>query len=156
MSQRFSGKLIGRGPGGAWVFLPVPSDVQAVFGTKARVAVKGTLNGAPYRNWLLPNGDGTHSMPVNKKLLAEAEVTAGDGVEVDMSLDTEARQVEVPEDLQDALNASGDMEEVFDELAYSYRKEFVEWINGAKKPETRARRIDKTLELLRAGQRLKG
>lgn len=155
MSQQFCGRLTGRGPGGAWVFLPVPFDVQAVFGTKARVAVRGTLNGVPYRNWLLPNGDGSHSMPVNKKLLAEAHLSAGDAVEVDMSLDTEARQVEVPEDLQDALNASGDMEDVFNALAYSYRKEFVEWITGAKRPDTRARRVERTLELLRSGQRLK-
>jgi hypothetical protein len=70
MPKRFSAQLIGRGPNGAWTFLAVPFDVAATFGSRARVAVRGTINGAPFRNSLLPNGDGTHSMPVNKDLRA--------------------------------------------------------------------------------------
>ena len=151
MSQRLSGRLVGRCPNRAWVFLPVPFDVQFVFGTRTRVAVKGTLNGSPFRNGLLPEGDGTHAMPVNKKLMADASVAAGDAVEVEMSVDTQVRQVEVPQDLQDALHATGALAEVFDGLAYSYRKKFVEWITAAKKPETRVKRVEKALDLLRAG-----
>jgi Bacteriocin-protection, YdeI or OmpD-Associated/Domain of unknown function (DUF1905) len=155
MLHRFTAALVGRGPNGAWVFLPIPLDVPTVFGTKARVAVKGTMNGAPFRNSLLPNGDTTHSMAVNKELLASAKAGVGDSVEVVLSLDTERREVSVPEDLQSALSASSGIEQAFGQLAYSYQKEFVEWITSAKKPETRVKRIDKTLELLGAGKRLK-
>lgn len=156
MFERFTSTLAGRGPNAAWVFLPIPLEVQTLFGSKARVAVKGTLNGAPYRNWLLPNGDGTHSMPVNKELMASAGAGVGDCVDVVLSLDTEPREVSLPEDLQSALRLSSGMEQAFGKLAYSYQREFVEWITGAKKPETRAKRIDKAVELLNAGKRLKG
>ncbi|TRZ56589.1 MAG: DUF1905 domain-containing protein [Rhodocyclaceae bacterium] len=80
MKQRFDAELVGRGPKGAWTFLPIPFNVQAVFGSKAGVPVAGTLNGFAFRNSLLPNGDGTHSMAVNKELQAWANAKAGDTV----------------------------------------------------------------------------
>jgi hypothetical protein len=89
MEQRFTAKLLGRGPNTAWIFLPVPFNVAEVFGSKARVAVRGTLNGAPFRNSLLPNGDGTHSMPVNKELMASAKTSVGETVTVVMAVDKE-------------------------------------------------------------------
>jgi hypothetical protein len=156
MEQRFTSELVGRGPKGAWVFLPIPFDVQTVFGSKARVAVAGTVNGAPFQNSLLPNGDGTHSMPVNKELLASANAKVGEAVEVVLSVDTAPRTVTPPDDLQSALVASEGMEQAFGQLSYSHQKELVDWIAGAKKPETRARRVEKSLEMLRTGQRLKG
>lgn len=68
MQQEFDAILTGRGPGGAWTFLPVPFDVQAAFGSKAQVTVAGTLNGFAFRNSLLPQGDGTHAMAVEAAL----------------------------------------------------------------------------------------
>jgi hypothetical protein len=62
----FEGKLIARGPGGAWTFLPIPFGVEQPFGTKARVPVSGTINKFAFRNSLLPEGDGTHSMTVGE------------------------------------------------------------------------------------------
>lgn len=155
MEQRFQARLTGRGPNGAWVFLPVPFDVQKVFGSKARVAVTGTLNGHPFQNSLLPNGDGTHSMPVNKELRAGAKLEAGDMVTVVMTLDTAARSVEVPEDFSAALAGHKDLGQRFSRLSYSMQKEFVDWIVAAKKAETRARRIEKSMELLVSGGRVK-
>lgn len=156
MEQRFTSQLVGRGPKGAWVFLTIPFDVQTVFGSKARVAVAGTLNGAPFQCSLLPNGDGTHSMPVNKELMASAQAKAGDAVAVVMSVDTAPRTVIVPADLRSALSAAEGLERAFDKLSYSHRKELVDWIDGAKRPETRARRVEKALEMLGTGKRLKG
>jgi hypothetical protein len=155
MEQRFQARLIGRGPNGAWIFLPVPFNVQEIFGSKARVAVAGTLNGHPFQNSLLPNGDGTHSMPVNKELRAGAKVEAGDIVTVVMALDTAPRSVEIPEDFSAALAGRKDLQQRFAKLSYSMRKEYIDWINEAKKPETRARRIEKAMELLASGGRPK-
>ena len=155
MEQRFKAPLIGRGPNGAWVFLPVPFNVSEVFGSKARVAVRGTLDGASFRNSLLPNGDGTHSMPVNRQLMESANAAVGKTVDVVMVADTEPRTVCVPEDLEVALRSSRAAALAFDQLAYSYRKDYVDWIVGAKKTDTRERRIRKCIEMLVAGERLK-
>jgi hypothetical protein len=152
MPKRFSAQLIGRGPNGAWTFLAVPFDVAAAFGSRARVAVRGTINGAPFRNSLLPNGDGTHSMPVNKDLQALAGARAGDTVAVVMDVDREPRTVTVPADLYAALEKAGSLAERFASLSVSHKREFLDWIESAKKEETRSRRIDKTLEMLAAGK----
>jgi hypothetical protein len=152
MPKRFSAQLIGRGPNGAWTFLAVPFDVAAAFGSRARVAVRGTINGAPFRNSLLPNGDGTHSMPVNKDLQALAGARAGDTVAVVMDVDREPRTVTVPADLCAALEKAGSLAERFASLSVSHKREFLDWIESAKKEETRSRRIDKTLEMLAAGK----
>ena len=156
MKQRFDAKLVGRGPKGAWTFLPIPFNVQAAFGSKARVPVAGTLNGFAFRNSLLPNGDGTHSMAVNKELQAGANAKAGDTVAVVMAPDTAQRSVAIPEDLKTALCGTAQMEQAFAKLPYSARKEFVDWVIEAKKPETRTRRVERALQLLAAGKRPKG
>jgi hypothetical protein len=153
--QQFRATLVGRGPRSAWVFLPIPFDAAAVFGRKGHVPVSGTLNGAAYRGSLLANGDGTHAMPVNQALRASAGVAAGDAVEVTMALDAAPRTVAVPQDVQAAFHGCAAAHEAFERLAYSHRREFIEWIVQAQRDDTRARRIAKTLDMLRAGTRPK-
>ena len=91
-----------------------------------------------------------------RRSLARSSAKVGEAVEVVLSVDTAPRTVTPPDDLQSALIASEGMEQAFGQLSYSQQKELVDWIAGAKKPETRARRIEKSLERLRTGQRLKG
>ncbi len=154
--QKFKARLKAHGPGGAWTSLPIPFDVEKVFGTKARVAVHGTMNGFGFRTSLLPNGDGTHDMPVNKEMQKGAKAGADDTVSVVMALDDEPRTVEVPDDLQAALKKNAKAGKAFADHAYSKRKEFADWITESKKPETRARRVEKAVELLVAGKTPKG
>ena len=73
-----------------------------------------------------------------------------------MTADKEPRTVSVPDDLKIALASSNAAELAFEGLSYSHRKEYVDWIIGAKKPDTRERRIHKTVEMLVSGARLKG
>ncbi len=156
MKKKFEAELIGRGPGSAWAFLPIPFDVEKVFGSKARVAVAGTINGFPFRNSLMPEGDGTHSMMVNKELQKGANAKVGETVKVVLELDTAPRTVAIPEDLAAAFEQDARAGQAFAVLSYSIQKEFVDWIVEAKKPETRARRIQKSLEMLPQGKRPKG
>ncbi len=79
-------------------------------------------------------------------------MAAGDTVDVTIELDEEPRVVEVPDDLAVALAADADATAAFDRLSYSHRREYVEWIDEAKRAETRARRISATVERLRAGR----
>jgi uncharacterized protein YdeI (YjbR/CyaY-like superfamily) len=82
----------------------------------------------------------------------QAGVTIGSAYQVDIVADEAARRVEVPEDLAAALADDGIARAAFEALADSHRKEFVRWISEAKRDTTRAQRVAKTLEMLRAGQ----
>ena len=94
-----------RPPGvGPWTYLDVPFGAQEAFGTGGRVPVVGTINGAPFRSSLMPNGDATHILVVNKALRQAAGAAEGDAVAVVLGLDAAPRVVDVPEDLSEALS----------------------------------------------------
>lgn len=150
MKQTFKAKLTSRGPGGAWTFLEVPFSVEQAFGTRARVAVAGTINGFSYRNSLMPQGDGTHAMMVGKDLQAGASAHAGDSVTVVMDIDRSERVVEVPVELKRALAASKPAAKMFESLSYSHRKEFADWVGSAKQADTRLARAAKAVPLVLA------
>jgi hypothetical protein len=155
MKREFTAKLLGRGPGSAWVYITIPFDVRAVFGSKGRVPVCGAINGFPFRTSLVPEGDGTHYMAVNKTMQAGAGANTGDTVAVVMERDAAERVVAVPPELDAALRASGDAREAFAKLSYSHRKEYADWVASAKKSETRIARAGKAAQMLAGGKRVK-
>jgi uncharacterized protein YdeI (YjbR/CyaY-like superfamily) len=114
------------------------------------------MNGFPFRSSLFPNGDGTHHMMVNKAMKTGAQAQAGDTVRVVLEPDTAPRTVETPPDLVAALATSPDAQARYEQLAYSHKKEYVEWIESAKKDETRARRVEQAVAMVLEGKRLKG
>jgi hypothetical protein len=130
----------------------VPFDVEQTFGTRARVPVRGTVNGFPFRGSLFPMG-GRHIMVVNRHLRAGARVKGGDTVSVVMERDTEPRVITPPPDLSRALKADKEARAMWDKLSFTHQREHVEHIEGAKRPETRQRRIEKSIQLLAAGKR---
>ena len=81
-----------------------------------------------------------------------AAVQAGDTVEVELELDNARREVEVPEPLATALSAETSLRPAFDALSYTYRKEYVRWVQEAKRGETRDRRVSQVIEKLREGE----
>jgi bacteriocin resistance YdeI/OmpD-like protein/uncharacterized protein DUF1905 len=153
VTQEFETRLMAKGPGGAWTYLPIPFDVYQVFGSKARVSVKGTINGFPFRNSLMPEGDGTHSMMVSKELQAGANARSGDLVSVTVEPDTEERSVAVPEELETAFMEHPQAASVFDTMTFSQKKEYVDWISTAKQAATKASRVVKAVEMLAAGKK---
>jgi len=153
--QIFEAVLIRPTGTGTWTYLNIPFQAQDAFGSRGQVQVKGTLNGVPYQSTLMPHGDGTHYMVVGKPLREAIQRTVGDTVEVTMELDTEKREIQAPQDLLDALANHAIAQAAYQKLAYSHRKEYVAWIDSAKKPETRQRRINQAIEKIAAGQKLK-
>jgi hypothetical protein len=151
MKQKFEAKLTSHGPAGAWTFLYVPFSVEEVFGSKARVAVSGTMNGFKFRNSLLPMGDGTHRMAVSKEMQLGAKAAAGDTVKVTMELDRAERTVDVPSELEKAFKKNKKAAEFFATLSYSHKKAYTDWIAGAKQDATRESRTAKAVEMLDAG-----
>jgi hypothetical protein len=146
--KQFKGRLTSRGPGGAWTFLEIPFSVEKEFGSKARIAVAGTMNGFAFRNSLMPNGDGTHSMMVSKALLAGAKAAAGELVSVALDVDRSERVLTVPPELESVLSKNKEAALAFKSLSYSHRKEFAEWVGSAKREETRLARAEKAIGMV--------
>lgn len=125
--------------------ITVPFDVEKIFGAK-RVPVKAWINGAEYRGSVFRMG-GKYMMAVPKVFRDAAGIKAGEKITVTIEMDTAKRTVEVPQDLADALEKAG-LTETFSKMSYTHQKEYARSIEEAKKPETRARRIEKAIELL--------
>jgi len=152
---KFKAKLVSRGPGGAWTYLQVPFSVPEVFGKRGQIPVRATINGFIFRNSLMPR-QGVHILGVGKDALAAAAASPGDTVEVELALDDAPRAVAVPADLEAALMLTPAKAETFARLSYSHKKEFVDWIESAKKPETRLNRVEKAVAMIATRKTPKG
>lgn len=140
---------------GTWTYLNIPKDVSETFGSKGQVKVKGSINGYRFQSTVLPMGDGTHYLVVGKSIRDQIQAAQGDMVKVMLELDAEDRQVVVPGDLVQAFVNQPQAKDVFEKLSNSHKKEYLNWIQGAKQEETRRRRIEKALELLSHGKKLR-
>ena len=151
---RFQAKIQGREAGVVAAIAP-PVDVIDYFGTRARVPIRGTINGFPFRSSLMPCGN-ARMMPVNKTLCQGAGVQPGDFVDVVMERDEEERTVEAPPELKKEMAKSKTARERWDGLAFTHKKEMVNSISGAKQEETRKRRLAKVIMVLKTGAKWTG
>ena len=144
--ERFTGTLEAGRAGGAFVVLP--DEVFKRLGKGSRFRVTGTLNDVPFESSTMGMGAGRVCLGVHKATRQAASVDIGDTVDIEVQLDTRPRKVIVPDDLAAALAGDVDAAETFEALSFSHRREYVDWITEAKRDETRARRIQQTLERL--------
>jgi hypothetical protein len=129
--------------------IPVPAEVVESLGRGKRPPVRVTINGHTYRSTVATVG-GEFMVGVSAENRASAGIAAGDEVVVDIELDTEPREVKVPPDLAEALDRDAEVRRYFDSLSYSKKQRLVLPIEGARKAETRQRRIEKAVSELRA------
>ena len=130
--------------------LRVPDDVVEALGSGKRPPVQVTVGGYSYRTTVAPMG-GAFFVPLAAEHREAAGVAPGEQVDVRIELDSAPREVAVPDDLAEAMDDAARAH--FDGLAFTHRKEWVRWVEEAKRPETRATRITKTVEGLRAGKK---
>jgi hypothetical protein len=128
--------------------IEVPADVFTALNGGKRAAVVVTIGGHSYRSTVSPY-KGQILLPLSAENRAAAGVSTGDEVEVELVLDEAPRTVTVPPDLAEALAKEPAAKQAFDALAFTHQKEHVRAIEDAKKPETRLRRLEKTMDLLR-------
>ena len=128
--------------------ITIPLDVEAIFGAK-RVPVKATVNGAVYQGSIVRMG-GEYMLGIPKAFREAAGITAGDNIVVTLEADVGERTVTVPADLAGELKKDKKLKAAWDVLSYTLRKENARALEEARKPETRAKRLEKTLELLRS------
>ena len=146
---RFKAQLQPRGPAAAVVL----DDAQvALVGEGAkRFPVVATVNGYTWRTSVVRMG-GEFLLGLNREVRGAAGADSGDEVDVTIELDVAPRHVEVPESLAAALATDPQAQACFEGMAFTHRKEYARWVAEAKREETRRRRAQQALEMIRAGK----
>jgi uncharacterized protein YdeI (YjbR/CyaY-like superfamily) len=122
---------------------------MTALGEKKRLPVQVTINGYTYRTTVAVYG-GKFYLGVRREIREAAAVTAGDQLTVGIEYDAELRTVDLPEALRAALEGDVAMAAAFEKLSFTRKKEFVQWVTGAKRPETQRRRMAQAMAMLRA------
>jgi hypothetical protein len=151
MAQKYQFRAVIEAGDGGGAFVVVPFDVEKTFGKK-RVKVKAIIEGEPYRGTLVRMGSPHHMLIVLKDIREKVGKTMGDVVSVELEEDLEERIVELPTDIQTALEAEPAAQTFFRNLSYSHQREYVQWVTDAKREETRQARIKRMIEMLRQGK----
>jgi hypothetical protein len=145
---RFRTKILPAGKTAAGI--EVPAKVVAALGSSKRPPVRATINGFTYRSTVAVM-DGKFMLGVSNEVRKSAGVAAGDTVDIDLELDTQTRDVELPPDFAAALNRDARAKKFFEGLSYSKKLRLVIPID-IKNVETRKERIAKTVKELREGK----
>jgi len=130
--------------------IKIPSDIVENLGAGKKPPVCITINGYTYRNTVAVMG-GVFMVGVSAEHRKGANVKAGDELEVGITLDTQPREVEIPEEFQKALKKNPTARKNFEVLSYSKKNAIVLLVKGAKSDETKKRRIEKAITNLEEG-----
>jgi Bacteriocin-protection, YdeI or OmpD-Associated/Domain of unknown function (DUF1905) len=151
MGEKYRFRAVIEAGDGGGAFVNIPFDVEKTFGKK-RVKVKTSIDGEPYRGSLVRMGGPQHMLIILKDIREKVGKNVGDEVSIELEEDLEQRQVELPADFKQALEANPNALAFFNHLSYTHQREYVQWINEAKRQETRQQRIQRTIEMLEQGK----
>lgn len=147
--KRFEATPVAEGKSGAMASVDVPEAVAEALGGK-RVAVKVTANGFTFRTTTAVMG-GRLMVGFNTANRQAASLEPGVPVTITIENDDEPRVIEAPAELAKAFRTHKTAKKTWDSLSYTHQREYAEWIEGAKKAETRERRVEKAIERLDTG-----
>jgi len=133
-----------------WVVIRIPFNVSKIWGTRAKVRVKGEINGFEFRASVFPTGKGYHCMLVKNSMQTGANAAPGESAHFRIEPDTAKRVATVPAELQRILNEDRSFRRWFDQLSFSMRKWICDWIVSVKSPVSRVRRAEQVAEQLLA------
>ena len=133
-----------------WVIIRIPFDVSKVWGTRAKVRVKGEINGFAFRASVFPTSKGYHCMLVKKGMQTGANAGVGETAQFRLVPDTAKQVAVVPAELQRILNEGRSFRRWFDQLSFSMRKWICYWVVNVKNPASRVRRAEQVAEQLLA------
>ena len=137
--------------GSATLLLNVPDVVSRKARSSGMTTVEGTINGHPFRATLEPNMSAGHWLHVNKAMREGADADVGETVQ--LAILEPVPEPIMPGDLQVALTASDNAKTLWKDLTPIGRTDWIRWVVSARQPETRARRIRRTVEQLSEGKR---
>jgi hypothetical protein len=149
----FDAIILSSGDNGG-MYVEFPFDTGAKFGVTGRVPIKAEIDGIAYRGSLVKMGSTCHIVPVLKQIRESLNKTAGDKIHVVVELDEEERKIELAADALAALRKAPESQAMWTKLSFTHQREFHQWIESAKRAETRSRRIEQMVEKLAAGEKL--
>jgi hypothetical protein len=138
---------------GTWTFLMLPKAASAKLPSRGMASVEGMINGHRFRATLEPDGNRSHWLKVSRKLREAAGAEAGDVVTLEMSAAEKEPEPRMPSDLRKALAAAPKARAVWKDITPIARRDWIQWIVSARRPETRARRVDNACSMLAGGKR---
>lgn len=137
-----------------WSFLRLPQEASARLPSRGMVSVVGALNGVSFQATLEPDGEGGHWLKVEEALRDAGSVEIGQHVEIEIApVEVEPEPAPPPELLQALATAEPKAREVWAATTPLARRDWVQWIESAKKPETRLKRIANACDMLAKGKR---
>lgn len=155
-SSRFEAKLLrpARSNGDApWAFVILPRSASERLPRRGRTTVEGTIDGHAFRTTLEPDGQLSHWLPLDRKLLEIAGLDIGARASFEIVSVPEEPEPEVPSDLAEALAASQEARAVWEDTTTLARLDWIHWITSAKQARTRAKRIGDACDMLASGKR---
>lgn len=130
-------------------FVEFPFSTEEIFGKKGQVKIKAVFDDkVEYRGSLAKMKSECHILGLTQEIRKQVGKTFGDEVSVSLTEDKEERIVEIAEDIVLLFNENPEAKELFDKMSYTHRKEYIRWIEEAKKPETRENRKVKMIRMI--------
>ncbi len=136
-----------------WAFVVLPKKVSAKLPRRGRTTVDGTINGHSFQVTLEPDGQLSHWLKINQKLLKAADANIGDTATFEITPVEQEPEPEIPSDLREALAASPEAKAVWDDTTTIARVDWIHWITSAKQSKTRAQRVSIAIDKLESGKK---
>jgi len=133
-------------PGLDAAYVEFPFDVEKEFGVKGQVKVRALFDGAEYRGSLVRMGHQRHCIGITQAMRLKIRKNPGDQVEVVITRDDDPREVELPHDVRELLEANPAAKKAYETMSFTRRKELVTWVVGAKRVETREKRLNSLID----------
>ena len=133
------------------VMFELPAEVVEALGAGKRPAVRATVNGHVHRTRIAVYG-GKYYLAYRREVRAAAQLEPGEEVDLQLELDGEPRAIDRPADFAALLEADPEARMRYDGLSFTHRKEYVDWLQGAKRAATRQRRLAEATTLLKSGR----
>lgn len=135
-------------------FVEFPFSVQELFGKKGQIKIKALFDESiEYRGSLAKMKSECHILGLTQEIRKKLGKTFGDEVSVSLMEDKEERLVEISDDILTVFKENKMAKEIFDKMSYTHRKEYIRWIEEAKKPETRENRKTKMIQMILEGKK---
>ncbi|MCY1659363.1 YdeI/OmpD-associated family protein [Chryseobacterium sp. SL1] len=135
-------------------FVEFPFSMEEIFGKKGQVKIKAVFDDkVEYQGSLAKMKSECHILGLTQEIRKQLGKTFGDEVSVSLTEDKEERVVEIAEDIVSLFNENPEAKVLFDKMSYTHRKEYIRWIEEAKKPETRENRKVKMIRMILDGKK---
>jgi len=135
-------------------FVEFPFSTEELFHKKGQVKIKAIFDDhVEYRGSLAKMKSDCHILGLTQEIRKQLGKTFGDEVSVSLTEDKEERVVEIAGDIVSVFNENPDAKILFDKMSYTHKKEYIRWIEEAKKPETRENRKIKMIQMILDGKK---